>query len=767
MPILMLKGVVYINSGAILTIDDANVQFAYDVIENNDEMELTGARFQVKGGGTLIIKNTSILTGCDDGIWDGIESRSIDNSALIQINTNSTIKNAKIGITNDRRINFYKNYVAGGVIQAENANFINNRLGIELKMGSGACYFKNCQFNYNSNTLFTYPATTQIGEWNAPEMTFVHLKNGQGIKFEGNNFETDVSTFEISERGTGIFSESASYSLQNTSGLGNGNNTFKNLTTGINKIVSSRNVGQLIAEGNTFTNIPYGIRDKSSTLDIIKYNNFSIPSSDVINNTTYGIFMIGSTGFNLTENTFTGNSSTNSSTFGSHGIAIENSGSIASTCFENHFRGTDYGIHTQGNNINLKLRCNIFSEDGVDHNESGIYVYDGILKNQGNSLCDGDPSQAAGNTWLGPKDAPGESMRNINGTNFIYYANPTNFANVPNTSPSLYDGNITVPPTFCNISTTQGGNCTSSTDGLGVFGSASWYDGILELIKKNINKIKEYRFVFDQLGDKKDDREVNAIRELIEWYINENQFLENELIQAYFYDPEKFGGLDETIIQSATSESYKVLSNYYLNIKDYKKCRQNLELIVSAFKEEALYSEKSKNELKEKENDAFIKYMTIIVDLAEKDLTLFDLSPEQYKDLKSIIEQKVQISAMAENDLHTINNSFFEHPIYKQGGEKSMKVNNSKETYLQTNVRIYPNPTNGSLTLNYFIPENSSINAVLIYDAMGKLKKSFNIDGKGEIQFEFDCSEFANGVYNCHVVSDKQTINTSKIVIVK
>ena len=48
--------------------------------------------------------------------------------------------------------------------------------------------------------------------------------------------------------------------------------------------------------------------------------------------------------------------------------------------------------------------------------------------------------------------------------------------------------------------------------------------------------------------------------------------------------------------------------------------------------------------------------MNIALDLAENELTIFDISPKQYDQLKNIIEQKMPISVMAESDLYVIIN---------------------------------------------------------------------------------------------------------------
>lgn len=771
MPILMLKGVVYIDFGATLTIDNATVQFAYDVIEDNDEEELTGARFQVNEGGTLNIIN-STLTGCNDGIWDGIETRGNNtNNSSVYLN-NVTVKNAKIGFTNDRRRNFQKNLVVGGKIQAQNSSFINNRLAVEIKNDNSLSFFKNCNFKYNEATLFNYPSSINCCEWKPKEMTFVHLERGVGTRFESNTFETVEGDFDVTERGTAIVSDKASYKLQTIGGTGSGNNIFLNFRRGLKNYEST-----IIAEGNTFNNVLFGITNERGSADVIKNNSFNnIPNSDNINNSTYGIFMIGSSGFNISENNFAGSASLNATSFGSHGIAFDKSSVQGGLCFKNNFKGTDYGIHAQGNNLNLKIRCNVFSQDGTDHNVSGFYIYNGVMRDQGNTNCAQNAAQAAGNTWLGPKDQPGESIQSYANQSFTYYANPGNVLNFPVTFPSLHEGNIVVPASYCINSTSQGGDCVSSTAGIGVVGSASWFQGVFSLLDKNRTNSKYYKSVYDFIKSNPNDSTtialgnydslLNVIRTNIEWEINEAQLLENELIQAYV-SLNMFNEFEEMLLESQTAESYKILSSYYFKSKNFEKCRAFLYQIVDITKNEVNYLDKFKRDLILDENNNFVEYTLFMVELAEKNQSIYELDNEQLELLKKIAASNTQIAISAMSDLNLIENSNYETLIMKRGSAKSLKKEIVHESALENNFTVYPNPSSGLINVRYELNKDSENCTIIIYDALGKIRKTVSIAENTNEYYTIDCSSFTNGIYTFVMVSDKKVLGTKKLVIIK
>jgi outer membrane protein assembly factor BamB len=80
---------------------------------------------------------------------------------------------------------------------------------------------------------------------------------------------------------------------------------------------------------------------------------------------------------------------------------------------------------------------------------------------------------------------------------------------------------------------------------------------------------------------------------------------------------------------------------------------------------------------------------------------------------------------------------------------------------------LYPNPTNGHVTIDYFIPENATSNQLTFYDASGKKVQTFTLTGEGQVQQNLDCSAFASGVYQGVVVSDGKELVRRKLVVME
>ena len=80
---------------------------------------------------------------------------------------------------------------------------------------------------------------------------------------------------------------------------------------------------------------------------------------------------------------------------------------------------------------------------------------------------------------------------------------------------------------------------------------------------------------------------------------------------------------------------------------------------------------------------------------------------------------------------------------------------------------LYPNPSTGTVTLDYFVPQNAQNQSISFYDATGKLVQKVDFTGEGQIQLNIDCSGFSNGVYQCVLVSGKEVMHQCKLVIVK
>ncbi|HRV54671.1 MAG TPA: T9SS type A sorting domain-containing protein, partial [Mangrovimonas sp.] len=73
-----------------------------------------------------------------------------------------------------------------------------------------------------------------------------------------------------------------------------------------------------------------------------------------------------------------------------------------------------------------------------------------------------------------------------------------------------------------------------------------------------------------------------------------------------------------------------------------------------------------------------------------------------------------------------------------------------------TNVRLYPNPTNGVFTLN------TNTSSVSIYDLTGKLVKQF--DGNFTSGYSFDISNLTKSIYLVTIKTDSGALKTTKLV---
>ena len=660
-------------------------------------------------------------------MWTGIilngNINSFDAAGKLVI-TDATVRDAHTAVNALWGVLKF-NWTYTGTIQATNANFINNRVGIQMEgrdfsrsNSSINSFITSCQFLCNAPLL---DIATYAGEGTK---NFIQLESVRQLYTINNNTFTGYTTLTPDKRGTGISSLNSNFTPQG--------NTFTGLTRGIESGVTDVS-RQIVADGNTFTNVQQGIYDANSIADIFTNNHFTfIPSADALGSHTYGIYMLSSGGFDISGNDYSGTSSTAPLTAGSHGIAFDNTGFDGGVCFNNTFSGTDFAIHTQNDNQNLKVRCNQFAVGGTAHNSSAWYTESGLLKQQGLSACSTTPEDAAGNRWLSTSSSGVQDV--FTNINIIYFANPLDQFSSPTTVPSAISAIFTGLNTSCANQTIS--SCTDPAPGL---------------VQGGGNGLRSH--ISDSLG----------------YYAQEQQLEENSLLRQYLQSDD-FTDYETLLTGSGSAESQKLLSQYYLGIKNYANSRAALSNIASITASEVANQDSITGASNTFENINFCKYMNCMIDLGEAGKTIPELNATQLSTLHDVANSHVKISASAEAALTIALNEHYTHPIIK--GENVQNRANQKTKSIQNiskkgDLSIYPNPFSEITTVEYVIPENTQNSVIYLYDAIGNQIRTYPIASTGNGKLLIDGSALKNGIYSCRLVSDNKTIGVSKLVIIK
>jgi hypothetical protein len=224
-----VKGTVVIPAGFELIITGTNTEITFD------DSKQTGkdSKIIVLPGGKLRIENGAKLTSngnCVQGLWDGIEvwgtndltqdlqTINLDvnrpnelmsnNQGFVEIVGGSTIENAMKAVTayNVEAFETGDTYYTGGIIQASDANFVNNRNDIDIAWYhsfnpatnteiKNKCYFKRCNFETNKPLANPGAVDEMICDMQLHLLytdKHIHLWNVNGVNIEGCTFKTDL-----------------------------------------------------------------------------------------------------------------------------------------------------------------------------------------------------------------------------------------------------------------------------------------------------------------------------------------------------------------------------------------------------------------------------------------------------------------------------------------------------------------------------------------------------------------------------------------------
>lgn len=400
-PFGSVDGTVYIRdelrikAGAHITVNNMKFYFGEDavaVVERKDGS--TPPAYLRLTNGSVFTADLSCsaepIVSCDDSEecaknpWSGVRvqgydsdhSQSTSQQAQFYMDGNSMIEYAEIGILAGDETQ--SNY-GGGIVSIIDSRLKDNETGISFdpySRSSGSTEL------YNRSYLYRNTFSTTNG-WIFPGVpkVFVEVHESSGLNVQGNTFENTntVSGFSDFQKGYGIKTVNSRVNASwACSDLPNPclspiygpvyRNKFTNLCYGICGQNSGQNVRTLTCNYGLFEKNLYGIYLSNFIEPTILDNIFEMPSGTY---NAIGLYMLGSTGYNVQNNDFS--TYDRGSTSGTYGICILNSGAGANEIYRNKFKklmigGYAKGVNTDINNPpdgyadGLRWFCNTFDK---------------------------------------------------------------------------------------------------------------------------------------------------------------------------------------------------------------------------------------------------------------------------------------------------------------------------------------------------------------------------------------------------------------------
>lgn len=338
----------------------------------------------IEPGGKLIVENGAELTSIDNAVcpqsmWEGIyvsgtsslsqgaNYNLVANQGFLAMNS-ATISNARDAITTgefDSKGNFFWGKT-GGVIFAENSDFINNQRDVQYVLYQNP---SNPNFNLGQFIKCRFLTNSVLNE--GSPMGHVSMFNVFNVRFRGCEFSYNAgSAYPQEKHGYGILSCDAVYKVEeycNNAFCTNSQRTeFNNLTNGIQVLngnpLRAVNVDHAVfsdAHQGTFSLPRHGIVLSNANNSQITRNEFSQSYLD------YGVYINNSQNYAVSNNTLTGPGAASNAA----GIVASESYGGSHRIYRNLIQDYSYGILTQ------------YANSGYQNNVLGTMKADGLIMN--------------------------------------------------------------------------------------------------------------------------------------------------------------------------------------------------------------------------------------------------------------------------------------------------------------------------------------------------------------------------------------------------
>ena len=745
-----------------IVVDSLSTLYVYDTARLRRE-----ARLIVRPGGKLIVNGGTLTSACEGEMWQGIiveGNPSLPQYAQRQgsvILNNATVENARNAIsTRGADTNAVYEHT-GGIVQATNTLFRNNRRAaefLEYENHSGSnvtdntSRFTRCTFIVDDDNLFASNGTSFLEH--------VSMWRVRGVKFNGCDFRNETTGTSV--RGTGIRSIEAGFTakrvcpqLSNSDPCGcynSGSDTVRRCSfTGFSEAVHAANT--LGAYDITLDNCDFAYNTAGVSLYAadnarVSFCDFALGDSLSV----LGLQLSRSSGFIVEGNTFHKHSK--------HypyptGILCDSTGTAENIIRLNSFSGLYTACNAVGNNSaipmvglsGLQYQCNSYNGNTYD-----IFVSSSsrIRSYQGSS------SQGADNTFTGTLSS---SLYLSSGTLRYYHSAGSGHAPIGATS------NVTV----LNATANACGSTLCGVQGGGGGGSGLGPKGAPALAQYR-EMAEEYAAIVETCHGASPQTDATDPQ-----YETDNDTLTVRLSDL----SSQMGDLARTEIRNILGDSVPdmvLLKQWYATIVEtcHGASLQDSTIPVSAYQLAEVYSQEGDLSTArtllaalpqqfipdEAVRSEYSNYMALQQLRETVDGNWYLMTDTDIAAMQQVAENGGRAARMAKEIL-----CFFHHICYEDDmalnlgdiGERNLsggRTDDGRTRCVPTDngLVIYPNPTGGTLT----VESASPIREITVYDLSGRVMMTANggiVETCHGASLQMDVSSLQGGIYLLRVVT--------------
>lgn len=710
---IMIKGPVYVNAN--FTITNKTWYFGNDfTLDPTHDLGIPASGVVVSPGKVLTIDNTTFTTAEGCNMWAGVQvwgtpatPTAVAAYGKLIMKNLSIIQYAHTGVSCFRSTPVFHQQVENGMglLQASTkSKFINNGTGVAF---SGYTLIDNFSFVNDCEFICTAPLSDPMYAGAGLE-AFIRLNSVKSLNFRGNLFVNTYSAFTADKRGIAINSYNAGFNVIPSGTVGN---TFNNLTTGIYSYATG-GTKSMNVRNNTFNNVQQAITTVGSNYDNIIGNTFNVPDETIATLHTWGVYLNGTNGFNVSDaNNF--NKCSTCTGFNSKGIIINDGGIFAGTVSKNNFNGLEVGSQSEGNNGNstggLQIKCNTYTGNHYAISVSPEYPTLGSLAPQGTGCLQTDTRPT--NNFVGSCSSDMDIASTIN---FIYLENQNN----PN------------PSTCVSATISSYQNCSSLTaDNCDATGGCSNCISVLQNQLLNTSNETMKKQLLHEL----------IIAHLLNIEGNNNEIEIIKLLETW-----------------NTIDSKKVLVPMYIDMKEYTKAQTTLDQIPSRSTEDINYHQ----------------LYNVLIKLAQDGKTINEMSLTQEQIIRNVAISSTLVKYHAQAVLEGAKKEHFERIPEKTQPSVYLANEAENKTIIEQNINgpslmtNYPNPFNENTIIPYYLPEETGTGELTVTDITGRIIQKYNLV-TGLNSIEFKSNDLMNGIYYYTMYVNGNLFSCKKMIIIK